>query len=116
MFDKQLFDRFLKNECSAEERLLVLEYLKAHPDAAADFLPEQEFAGTEPERWEARRSDRAFQQIKQRLTHKTSPIIRWSLVAATILTVAVGIKWLATGYVKPPQQAQHNHTLEDKNE
>jgi transmembrane sensor len=113
MLDKQLFDRFLKNECSAEERRLVLEYLKAHPDAAADFLPEQELAEAEPEGWDARRSDRAFQQIQQRLTHRTHPIIRWSLVAAAVLTVAVGIKWLATGSAKPAQQAQKSRAAEE---
>jgi hypothetical protein len=38
MIDKQLFDRFLKNECNADEQRLVREYLDAHPDEAGQSL------------------------------------------------------------------------------
>jgi transmembrane sensor len=112
MLDKQLFDRFLKNDCSAEERQLVLEYLKDHPDAIAEFLPEREFVEAEPAIWDVRQSDRSFQKIRHRVSNRTHPIMRWSLVAAAVLVVAVGIKWLVTGSVKPIQLAQRGHTAE----
>src|ERR1700748_179658 len=94
MFDKQLLDKFLRNECSAAERRLVLEYLEDHPDEAADLLPEREFAEIEPEMWDAERSDRSFGEVRQRLRQRTRPMIRWSLVAASVLIVAVGIRWI----------------------
>ena len=114
MIDKQLFDRFLKNECSAEERRLVIEYLQAHPDEADNLLPEEEFEELQADAWDPERSNRSFHQIRQRLQPRTRPLIRWSLVAATILVAVVGIKWLVTGTSGPAQQAQKGHSLEDK--
>lgn len=108
MLDKDLFDRFLKNECSAEEQRIVSEFLAAHPEEAAALLPQEEFEQEDPEEWDTLRSDRAFQLIGQRLEHKTHALVRWSLVAATVLTVVVGIKWLLSGSAKPAQQAKTN--------
>lgn len=112
MIDKQLFDRFLKNECSADERRLVQEFLDAHPDETGQLLSEEEFTEVEPESWSDSRSDRSFHQIQQRLHQGTRPLIRWSLVAATILIVTVGVKWLVTGSGKPLLLADTGHKNE----
>ena len=95
MIDKQLFDRFLKNECTADEKRLVLEYLDTHPEITAQHLPEEEFVAIEPASWEPERSERSFQQIQHRLNGQTKVIVRWTLVAAAaIASIVVGIKWL----------------------
>jgi ferric-dicitrate binding protein FerR (iron transport regulator) len=95
MIDKQLFDRFLRNECNAEEKKLVLDYLDAHPEIVADFLPEEEFKETEPVSWQPAHSERTFRLIRQRTNPGTTVILKWGLVAAAVVTCAlIGIKWL----------------------
>jgi transmembrane sensor len=97
MIDKQLFDRFLKNECTADERRQVFDYLEAHPGEAEKLLSENEFSQVQPEDWNPRRSAQSFDQVSRRIQKDTRPILRWSLVAAaTALIAVVGIKWLTT--------------------
>ena len=43
MITKELFDKFLQNECTEEERLLVLNFLHENPAALDEFLPAEEF-------------------------------------------------------------------------
>ncbi len=116
MIDKQLFDRFLKNECSAEERRFIIEYLQAHPDEAAYLLPEEEFEEVRPEVWAPERSDRSFRLIQQRLQHRTLSIVRWSLAAAALLVMLFGVKWLLTGSAKTPQLARKDAVSGGKEE
>lgn len=113
MLDKQLFDRFLKNECNPDERRMVVDYLAAHPDEAARLLPPEEFEEVRPVDWDARRSERSFQQVQMRLGHRTNPIIRWSLVAAAVLLAFVGVRWLFNGTGKPNLVARAALKAED---
>lgn len=115
MIDKQLLDRFLKNECSEEERRLVLEFLENHPGKVEDLLPEEEYAEAEVESWESQRSEHAFQEVRERLRPRSRPYIRWSLAAAAVLVLAVGVKWLVTGNGRATQEQQQQLAEVDKN-
>jgi ferric-dicitrate binding protein FerR (iron transport regulator) len=114
MIDKQLLDRFLKSECTADERRQVLAYLESHPKALEDLLPETEFAEAIPGPWEPERSEQAFQEIRGRQNRPVKPLFRWSLAAAaSILVVAVAIKLLTTGARQPAQQvAEKNKNID----
>jgi len=120
MLDKQLLDRFLKNECSPDERRMVIDYLASHPDEAARLLPAEEFEEVRPVDWDTQRSERSFHQIQSRLGHRTTqigrrttPIVRWSLVAAAVLLAIVGVKWLFNGTGKPTLVAKAEPKAED---
>ena len=111
MIDKQLLDRFLKNECSEEERHQVLEFLESHPGKVEDLLPEEEYAEMEVESWESQRSEHAFREIRERLRPRSRPFIRWSLAAASLLVLAVGVRWLLTGGSSASQQQAQQQQL-----
>jgi ferric-dicitrate binding protein FerR (iron transport regulator) len=53
MINQELIDRFLRNECNAEEQDLINKYFEAHPADWDQFLPEKELEdidGHDPER------------------------------------------------------------------
>jgi len=116
MIDKQLLDRFLRNECSAEERRLVLEYLEAHPGEAAGILPEEEFEGVVAEGWDLERSERSFRRIQQQLGGRVRRMYLWSVAAAAVLVVAFGVRWMVSGSGKPAQAGQTARVAEEKEE
>lgn len=97
MIDKQLLDRFLRNECTEEERRLVTEFLENHPEGVQDLLPEAEFSEALGERLSAEQSEHSFQEINGRLRRSNTPFLRWGLVAASVVIAVFGAKWLMTG-------------------
>jgi len=101
MIEKTLLDKFLKNECNAAERALVLKYLDTHPGEIEAYLAE-EAAGTEKENaepWETERSEQTFATIQQRITRKpmTRRIVAWSLAAAAAAILFLALPWLIRG-------------------
>ncbi len=47
--NRALIERFLKNQCTAEEAAAVGYYLQNHPEELADLLPEQDWEAFEPD-------------------------------------------------------------------
>lgn len=110
MIDKQLLDRFLKNECSEQERRLVLEFLENHPGKMEDLLSEEEFAQVTPELPDPERTRHSFQAIHGRLHRPVMSLRRWGIVAASLLVLTVGVKWLLIGSRLASKQ-QHQQLL-----
>jgi len=94
MITKELIDRYLKNECSEDERRQVSEYLRSHPGELEQHLPEEEFAGAEAAPWEEQRSEEALQAIRKKLFERPAVIRRWrpALAAASVILV-IGTVW-----------------------
>jgi len=95
MITKELFEKFLRNECSEEERNQVIRHLDEHPDAIQDLLPAEEFTdrqftesgGQDLERRLYRRLEKSiFRGVTVRLA------IKRTLVAASLILIA-GIGW-----------------------
>lgn len=95
MITKELFEKFLQNECSEDERNQVIRYLDEHPEAIRDLLPAEEFTdrqftesgGQDLERRLYRRLEKSiFRGVTVRLA------IKRTLIAASVVLIA-GIGW-----------------------
>ncbi len=88
MVTKELMERFFNDECSAEEKQHVMEYMKANADEFAHYLDENEW---EQFKYAAKTDDalsrRLFANIQQQTTKKTKRIklIRNIAAAAAVL-------------------------------
>lgn len=95
MITQELFNRFLQNQCSEEERKEVMQYLAEHPEALERFLPQEEFLNIEP-------AEKADQELENRLLLKIRkqihrPVVARLIVrriaAAAIVLLIIGSVW-----------------------
>lgn len=95
MVNKELIERFLKNECTAEEQQLVVDYFAAHPEEFEQYLDENEWEQFEaPENTDAALSRKLFEKIKAQINRKERRIrIIRRLTAAAAVTLVVGLGW-----------------------
>jgi len=95
MITRELFNKFLQDECSDEEREFVSSYLEEHPDALNELLPEDEFINMHlPEKANANRGKRLLEKVSKKTYRLNNRylFLKRSLVAATIL-LAAGAGW-----------------------
>lgn len=88
-----LIKRFFENNCTAEEAVLVHQYLLDHPEQQDNCLPEREWESFEPGMSLSRaESNTWFEQIENNKDKKGARIMlrRWMQVAAAIL-IPVGL-------------------------
>ncbi|WP_198674073.1 FecR family protein [Chitinophaga alhagiae] len=123
---RELITQFFKGACTAEEAAAVSDYLTQHPEEAAEWLPEKEWAlaegtaGRPEEYWQ-----KIWQGIKPARTVSIWRLVR-NVAAAAILVGALAMAgyWLIAGREKMPQAAEGfivtntsgeimRHTLED---
>src|SRR5687768_12020451 len=107
MISAQLIEKFLRNECSSDERQQVYTYLKDHPEVLNDFLS--------PEMWEKFQTSQSLDgEISERIhagVHQTlfqrrrrvRRIAKLSIAASLIL--CFGLAWMG-GWFK----SDHNGT------
>ncbi|WP_343702399.1 FecR domain-containing protein [Chitinophaga sp.] len=124
---RELITQFFKGACTAEEAAAVSDYLKQHPEAAAEWLPEEEWARAEGS---ADKPDGYWQEIWQEVRpSRTVKILQLArnVAAAAILVGALALAgyWLvmrekgpagpaAAGYVVENTGGEiMRHTLED---
>lgn len=96
MITKELLERFLKNECTPTERTVVADYLKSHPEALDDLLPEKVFTDTEPIRLEADQSEKIYSSIEEHVLGERRSLIRWikPLAVAASISMVFLIIWM----------------------
>lgn len=96
MIDKNLIEKFLRGECQGEEAAQVMLYLRQHPDAVEEFLPEQEWNKYVSEQPPAGVDEEMYQRIEQSIHHnkKSKPIITALVSAAAVLLLFFGIRYL----------------------
>jgi ferric-dicitrate binding protein FerR (iron transport regulator) len=95
MITKELFEKFLQNECSEEERMQVNQYLDEHPEAIPDLLPAGEF--TELQFREGTIPDverKIYQKLEGNIFRRAAVkrMIKRTLAAASVVLIA-GIGW-----------------------
>lgn len=133
MVTKELIERFFRDECSAEEQQLVVDYFTANADEFANYLDENEWeAFTAPGQMDAAVSKRLFENIQKQTTRKafTLRVLQRVAAAAVVLLLAgLGWRYLNNGSseqpviaAKPPVEEsiavitrhETNHTGKDK--
>lgn len=92
MITQALLERFLKNECTAAERRLVLQHMEENPGTIEQLLPEHEFVAehSEPDTAQAEHLYRSLHTILFR--RKT--IIRrlkWGVAAAACIVLIISL-------------------------
>jgi len=95
MITKELFEKFLQNECSEEERMQVNQYLDEHPEAIPDLLPAEEFTGLQfREGTEPPPERKIYKKLEKSIFRGATVklMIKRSLIAASVILVA-GIGW-----------------------
>ena len=101
---RALIEKFLQNQCTAEEASAVGKYLEQHPEELDAWLPEQEWEEYEPQgRLHPEHSEAMLGQV-----HRESKILRmrrysgWA--AAVALLLAAGGFWWQQQRLQGPQQ------------
>lgn len=96
MIDKNLIEKFLRGECQGEEAAQVTLYLRQHPDAVEEFLPEQEWNKYVSEQPSANVDEEMFQHIEQSIhrNRKNRTILATLVSAAAVLLLFFGIRYL----------------------
>ena len=104
MISAQLIEKFLRNECTSDEKQLVWTYLKDHPEVVNDFL--------NVERWEEFQnsqildgeiSERIHASVHHTLFHRRRIVRRIvKLGIAASLVLCLGLVWMS-GWFKNDQ-------------
>lgn len=95
MITKELFDRYLRNDCSAQERKLVNDYLQEHPEKLDEFMPETEVEEPDAFRLHPAVTDRMWQKVQKGKTPVRKRMIIWGSIAAAIsLLLITGRSWV----------------------
>lgn len=98
--NKEIFEKFLRNQCTDAEAAEVLTYLKEHPDVLEQYIPLDDWLAEDTSVLATELSDRMLQHIKEtyepvRRASVTKLIIRLAVAAVLIgVVVVAGIKLL----------------------
>ena len=95
MITKELFEKFLRNECTEEERKQVTLYLDEHPEAIHDLLPQEEFTDLQfPESGGQDLERRLYRKLEKSIFRGVTVrlAIKRTLIAASVVLMA-GIGW-----------------------
>src|SRR3954452_19942644 len=92
---EELIEKFFRKECTAEEAIQVVAYLKAHPGMLDKYLNEEEWKKVETSQMPEKFWEEVWQGIvKKRRTKTTVLWLKRSAVAASMIGL------IALGYNK----------------
>ncbi|HEX9511876.1 MAG TPA: FecR domain-containing protein [Puia sp.] len=122
MINQELIDRFLRNECNAEEQDLINSYFDAHPQEWDQFLPEKELQDIDemsPERMNPLRPDVSAAWLdrvhREAMGVRKLRVLRWTgAAAAACLLLIAG--WYLLRPNRPHQGAGASGTELAKND
>jgi ferric-dicitrate binding protein FerR (iron transport regulator) len=122
MINQELIDRFLRNECNAEEQDLINKYFDEHPQEWDQFLPEKELQDIDemsPERMNPLRPDVSAAWLnrvhREAMGVRKLRVLRWmGAAAAACLLLIAG--WYLLRPDKPHQGANATGTELAKND
>ncbi|MBC7651017.1 MAG: FecR family protein [Deinococcales bacterium] len=100
MLTEKKVDNFLKNNCTAEERAEVLDYLEKHPEALNNYLNEDEWkAFVATDNLPKKDAEKIFKKIQFSIYKKQLLVTRfgYTLAAASVIVMAIiGLRLLST--------------------
>ncbi|MGN6416390.1 MAG: FecR family protein [Pseudobacter sp.] len=99
MIDKYLIEKFLRGECQDDEAAYVKRYLRQHPDAVEEFLPEQEWDKYVSSQPSPAVDEELYQNIEQSIhrSKRGKRILTTLVSAAAVLLLFFGIRYLNQG-------------------
>lgn len=99
MIDKNLIEKFLRGECQDDEAAYVKRYLRQHPDAVEEFLPEQEWEKYVSSQPSASVDEALYQNIEQSIhrSKRRKTLLTTIVSAAAVLLLFFGIRYLNQG-------------------
>ncbi|WP_343307819.1 FecR domain-containing protein [Chitinophaga niabensis] len=92
MITQALLERFLKNECTAAERQLILRYIEEHPGAVEQLLPEHEFEAEHSEP-DIAQSEHLYRSLHHTLFRRKTIIrrLKWGVAAAACIALVISL-------------------------
>ena len=108
--NKELFEKFLRNQCTDPEASAVVAHFKEHPDELDQYIPLDDWWADDASPLNRTASERILQNIRGsyepvKRPNATRIIIRYAVAASLIIIVVkIGIK-LFTGTTKPATEA-----------
>lgn len=109
-FNKEIFEKFLSNQCTDSEAEAVLAYFKEHPGELESYIPLDDWLAEDKAALDRTVSARILQHIRKiyppvKRANVTRLITRYAVAASlTGIVVLAGIKWF-TGTAKPATKA-----------
>lgn len=94
MMHRELIDKYFRNECSDEERMLVLEYFRNHPEEWNKYMSEEDWDNfVTNEELAPELSEELFDNVSRKTFKKGKRrTIAW-LAAAVLVPLVIGSLW-----------------------
>ncbi len=94
MMQRELIDKYFRNECSDDERMLVLEYFRNHPEEWNKYMSEEDWDNfVTNEELAPGVSEELFANVSRQTFNKTKRrTIAW-LAAAVLVPLVIGSFW-----------------------
>ncbi|WP_158286626.1 FecR family protein [Chitinophaga sp. S165] len=91
---RELIDKYFRNECSDDERMLVLEYFRNHPEEWNKYMSEEDWDNfVTNEELAPELSEELFANVSRQTLNKTKRrTIAW-LAAAVLVPLVIGAFW-----------------------
>lgn len=98
MISQELIERFLRNECTANEKEQVLRYLDEHPDELDAFFPAEECFNAENNSPDKETSERMLDNVHRQIQKKNNVVSLYRrLIAAACIVLVCGAAWIWIG-------------------
>lgn len=98
---EELITKYFSGQCDAKEKLVIINYLREHPEEVENYFSEAEWDSfTDNRDLDNEVSNRMRSNIHKSITPKVVSIKRWIIAAASVLIfITIGIKFLVTNKV-----------------
>jgi len=103
---KEIFEKFIKNQCTDSEAREIQAYLKEHPDALEKYMPLDDWLADDKTPLKIEVSERMLQGVRRSYEPEKRPnitriVVRYAAAAVLIGAVALGGMQLFTGRRQP---------------
>ena len=99
MKQRELIDKYFRNECSDEERRQVLEYFRNNPEEWNKYMTEEDWDHFKAdEELAPGLSEELFEKVSKQTFKKRRPVFRW-LAAAAVAALVLALLWSRNTHV-----------------
>ncbi|MBS1662826.1 MAG: FecR domain-containing protein [Bacteroidetes bacterium] len=115
--NKEIFEKFLKNQCTDSEAEAVMAYLKEHPDELEKHIPLDDWLGEDKAPLDVEVSERMLRQVRGNYEPAKGArvrklMVRYAVAAAFIgVIVLAGVKLFTRKAMEPVASAEINRDV-----